>query len=399
MQSPPTPTLDVPIRSTLEAWLDDVRARPTPTVTLYLDVHAGEDPRAPAQRADAALRATDLVREEREAVLRHLNEVLRDASEGHLAYATGPGSAASGDADPAWAFVRAAPPLPGGAVEAAVRHGRPWTAPIELLLATQAPVVATYADAKRARLFVADLGEVVEAASYVHALDPTGWRRYAEHATGMPGRPARGGSGSDAFAARTAAWTADFVRDVVAQVDAALRTRPGARLALVGDAPRVAQLEEALPPQARRAVLLRGTAPADPDLPPSAWEAPLLARIADARRREDDALVQRLAADGVVGVGPVLHALVDQELAVVAVPAHVDVDVVHCLDDGWLAEDELAARRVCPDGPVEWAPLKTFLLDAAKRGRADVRVVGGDAGRRLADVAGAVAGLPRSHAG
>ena len=108
MQSPPTPTLDVPIRSTLEAWLDDVRARPAPTVTLYLDVHAGEDPRAPAQRADAALRTTDLAREEREAVLRHLNEVLRDASEGHLAYVTGPGSAASGDADPAWAFVRAA---------------------------------------------------------------------------------------------------------------------------------------------------------------------------------------------------------------------------------------------------------------------------------------------------
>ncbi|MDR9390571.1 MAG: VLRF1 family aeRF1-type release factor [Trueperaceae bacterium] len=398
MQSPPTPNLDVPARGTLEAWIAEVRERPAPTTTLYLDVHAGEDPRAPAQRADAALRTTDLTREDRDAVLRHLREVLRGTSEGHLAYAIGPG-AASGDADPAWAFVRVAPPLPGGAREVAVAQGRPWTAPIELLLATRAPVVATYADAHRARLFVADLGEVVEAASYVHALDPTGWRRFAEHATGMPGRPARGGSGQDAFEARTAAWTADFVRDVVAQVDAALATRSGARLALLGDAPRVAQVEEALPPQARRAVLLRGSAPADPDAPPGAWEAPLLARIDDARRREDDALVQRLSADGVAGLAPVLHALVDQDLAVVAVPAHVDVDVVHCLEDGWIAEDEAAARRVCPDGPIEWAPLKTFLLDAAKRGRADVHVVDGEAGRRLAETLGAVAGLPRSHAG
>ncbi len=381
----------LPVRRELEDLVDRLRETPAPLASLYLDVHAGTDPNAPAQRADAALRELPLERDVRERLERRVQEVLRDVQEGTLAYF----AAADPDAFEAFRLLRVAPPLPGGAREAAARWGDAWIAPLELLMASEAPVVAVFADERRARLFVQDLGEAEEASSFVRALDPSAWRRYSEHATGMPGTPARGGSGRDDFESRKEAWTARFVSDVAEQIGAAVAAREGARLVLLGESRRVRQLEEALPEPLKERLLASGPAPADPDLGPARWSDPLAAFVRDALHEEDEARLERLAAEGVTGTGPTLAALQRGELSLVAVPAAVDVDVVRCLEADWLAESEDAARRVCPEGAIERAPLKEHLLGAVKRGRARLRVMRGPDAERLLERIGPLAGLPR----
>jgi hypothetical protein len=380
-----------PVRRELEDLLTRLRAAPEPVLSLYLDVHAGTDPNAPAQRADAALRELPLDRDGRERFERRIVETLRDVGEGTLAFFS-----AEDPADlEAYRLLRVAPPLPGGAREAVARWGAPWITPIELLLASEAPVVAVFTDERRARLFVQDLGEAEEASDYVRALDPSGWRRYSEHATGMPGTPARGGSGQDDFEDRKEAWTSRFVADVAGQAESAVAAREGARLVLLGETRRVNQLEGELSEPLKRALLATGPAPADPDLGPERWSGPLAEFVRSALHDEDEERLARLADGGVTGTGPTLWALQRGELAMVAVPADVDVDVVRCLNADWLAQDEDGLRDVCPDGPIARGPLKEHLLAAVKRGRARLRVLRGPDADRMVERVGPLAGLPR----
>lgn len=384
-------TTPLPVRRELEELLGRLKEQDAPLLSLYLDVHAGTDPNAPAQRADAALRELSLDRSVRERLERHIETTLRDVGEGTLVLF------ASEDPDEFTVHrqVRVAPPLPGGARQAAARWGEPWIAPLELLLAAEQPVVAVFADERRARLFVQDLGEVIEAAAYVRAMDPSDWRQYAEHETGMPGQPARGGSGMDDFDDRKEEWTAKFVRHVASQIEIAVGARDGARLVLLGEKRRVNQLEDALSEPMKRTLLATGPAPVDPDLGPARWREPLADVVRGALHDEDEERLARLERDGVTGVGPTLDALQRAELELVAVPADVDVDVVHCLGTDWIAENEEAARRVCPDGPIERAPLKRFLPAIARSGRARIRILRGVDADALLERIGPMAGLPR----
>lgn len=380
-----------PIRSDIEALIERLEAATAPVVSLYLDVHADSDPNAPAQRADAALRDLPLERDVRERIESRLSETLRRAGEGTLCFF----AAEDPDQLLETVLLRVAPPLPGGADPAAARRGTPWTAPLALSLASDPPVVAVFADARRARVFVYDLGEVVEASAYVRALDPSGWRRYQEAETGMPGTPARGGSGRDDFEARKEAWTRRFVDDVMERVGATVAAREGARLVLLGEPRQRRQLEEALPAPLEATLLASTSVPADPDLDVARWRDPLAELVRDALHAEDAETLERLEEHGVAGTEAVLNALQLGELKLVAVPVDADVDVVHCIGTDWLAEDERAARTVCPDGPIERAPLKRFLLDVARKGRAQVRVMRGEAADRLTTRLGPIAGLPR----
>ncbi len=384
-------TTPLPVRRELEELLDRLESQDAPLLSLYLDVHAGTDPNAPAQRADAVLRELSLDRSVRERLERHIETTLRDVGEGTLALF----ASEDPDAFTVHRQVRVAPPLPGGARQAAARWGEPWIAPLELLLAAEQPVVAVFADERRARLFVQDLGEVIEAAAYVRAMDPSDWRQYAEHETGMPGQPARGGSGMDDFDDRKEEWTAKFVRHVASQIEIAVGARDGARLVLLGEKRRVNQLEDALSEPMKRTLLATGPAPVDPDLGPARWREPLADVVRGALHDEDEERLARLERDGVTGVGPTLDALQRAELELVAVPADVDVDVVHCLGTDWIAENEEAARRVCPDGPIERAPLKRFLTPIARSGRARIRILRGVDADALLERIGPMAGLPR----
>lgn len=384
------PTI-LPLRAGIEALIGRLNDHPAPILSLYLDVHAGTDPNAPAQRADAALRTLPLERAVRERLEARLGEALRGASEGTVAFF------ATEDPDDLLdtRLLRLAPPLPGGADPAAAHWGDAWTEPLELLLATEPPVVAVFADERRARVFVHDLGEVTEASAYVRALDPSGWRRYQEAETGMPGVPASGGSGQDDFEARKEAWTQRFLASVVQQVEATVAARAGARLALLGATRRRRQLEEALSAPLRTALLTSAPAPADPDLDVAHWSEPLSDLVRAALHEEDERHLDQLERDGVTGTGAVLAGLQQGELAWVAVPADVDVDVVHCLGTDWLAEDEPGARAVCPDGPIERVPLKSYLRTVARRGRAEVRILRGPDAHELMARVGPLAGLPR----
>lgn len=380
-----------PARRAIEDMLDRLDPVDAPVVSLYLDVHAGTDPNAPAQRADAALRALDLDRRVREDLERRLGEALRSASEGTLAFF----AAQEPDGWIETHLLQIAPPVPGGAAPAVARRGTPWTEPLQLLLASDVPVVAVFADARRARVFVHDLGEIVEASSYVRALDPSNWRRYEEAKTGTPGEVARGGSGRDDFEARKDAWTERFVSDVIEQIALVVAARGGTRLVLLGETRQRRDVEAALPAPLKTALLASGPAPVDPDLATSRWVEPLSELIRTARHGEDELILAEIEQHGVVGVQEVLDALQKGDLQLVAVPADVDVDVVHCLGTDWLAASEEEARRVCPDGPIDRAPLKHFLLGAVQRGRARLRVLRGPDANDLVTRVGPLAGLPR----
>ena len=388
-----TPDVHTPARSELDTLIEALQQEDRPTVSLYLDVHAGEDPAAPAQRANAALRSLPLERNVRTDVERSLRESLRHQAEGYLAWFLPIAKSASFHA----ITLRQAPPLPGGHHEAVARYGTPWREPLELHRATHPPIVAVYADARRARVFVHDLGELHEVASYVRALDPTTWRRYAEHSTGMPGRPARGGTGRDDVSRRTEVWSERFVRDVMTQIDLAVRQREGTRLALLGEPQSIVRLEAALNAALAPHVLLRGSLAADPDLDATHLAEPLATRIGEALALEETALVHHVQRDGVHGLGPTLHALTDGDLAELVLANDMDVGVVHCLGTQWIAESEEAARRVCPDGAIEHAPLKTFARTLAKRHATKLRIVHGDAAQLLVDAMDGVAGSLRAN--
>ncbi|MDZ7799184.1 MAG: VLRF1 family aeRF1-type release factor [Trueperaceae bacterium] len=381
----------LPVRRELEDLIHELQAAQRPLLSLYLDVHAGSDPNAPAQRADAALRELPLDRAVRERLERHVLSLVRQTGEGTLV------AFAAEDPDDlaVHRLLRVPPPLPGGARDAVAHWGDPWLTPLELLLANEPPVIAAFVDERRARLFVQDLGEATEASSYVRALDTEAWRRFAEHSTGTPGQPARGGSGMDAYEAREDAWTARFVRDLAGQVAGAVAAREGARLVLLGESRRIAQLEEELPTHLRDAVLTRAPAPADPDLQASQWRDPLTEVVRSALHEEDEAYLNRLARDGLTGTGVVLDALQRGTLELVVVPADHDVEVVRCLGSGWMAEDEAAVRQVCPSDPIERVPLKERLLAAVRTGRARLRILRGPDAKRLQDRIGPIAGLPR----
>jgi|GEM_PF-1616842 len=386
------PDIEGTARTRIQGLLRTLQHRDDPFVTLLLETRIGNDAGGPFQRAEASLRGLSLDRALREELERKLQTTLREAHEGYLAWF------ASTEQDETFAVpLRTAPAIPGGRQEAVARLGAPWLTPLSLLLAAEPPVVAVFADERRARVFVHDLGEVHEVASYVRALDPTGWRQYAEHSTGMPGRPARGGTGRDDFEKRTEVWSDRFLKGVINQVEIAIRQDGQSQLALFGDAQRVVRLEAALPQHLHRHVLLRGPMPADPDLGVEQLEPALRERIAEARIAEEDRLVDRTLREGIHGVGPVLHGLIDGEVSEVVLPADVDIDIVHCLGTDWIAEDEDAARRVCPESPIEWAPLKSFIEVTAKKGAARIRLVHGAAADELLAHVGPVAGIRRSR--
>jgi hypothetical protein len=393
MADAPNPAANAthPARREIQDLRDRLAAIDRPVLSLYLDVHADTDPNAPAQRADAALRELPLDRDVRERLERRVQTALREVGEGTLLYVAD----AEADGLQEAQLLRVAPPLPGGRHEAAARWGAPWLAPLDLLLAAEAPVVAAFADERRARVFVQDLGVVTEASAFVRSLDPSAWGRKAEHATGMPGRPARGGSGKDDFEARKEAWTARFVDEVAGELEAAVAAHERTRLVLLGEPKRVAQLEEALSKPVQERLLAKGPAPVDPDLGPARWSDPLATFVREKLHDEDEERLERLARDGVTGLGATLDPLQRGQLELVAVHADVDVDVVRCQDSGWLAEDEDHVRLVCPDGPIVREPLKEHLLEAVQRGRAQLRVLRGPDADALLERVGPIAGLPR----
>lgn len=376
--------------------IERVEAHGDDVVSLYLDVHADTDPNAPGQRADAALRELSLAREDRERLEERILLALRDVGEGHLALF----SAVDPDELFDYRLLRVAPPLPGGRKEALARVGAPLTSPLRLLLSSERPAVVTYVDERRARIFEVDVGDVTETASSVRVLNSDEWRDYSHKSTGDPGligRPGvgRAGSGRDEFEARVEAWTTRFTKALAERLADEVAARDGAQLVLLGEPGRAEQLGDALPIHLKESHVRGGGAVADPDQPLGIWARPLFERVTELRVEGEEPIMGLIADRAFETLDETLDALQKGLLAKVAVPVDFDVEVMHCLENGWIAEHEEGLREVCGDGPIERTFLKERLAEVAKGVGTEVVLLRGPAGERVQNEFGGAAGLPR----
>ena len=390
----------LPFRDDVRSLVGRVEAHGGPIVSLYLDVHADTDPKAPQQRADAALRELGLSREDREAIEQRLERAFQEVGEGYWAVFSAPNP----DDLFEHRLLRTAPPLPGGRQEYLSRLGDPLTAPLHLLLAADPPAIVTYVDERRARIFVVDLGDVRETASSVRAMNTEEWRNYTHKGTGDPGQIAssgvgRAGSGRDQFEARAEAWTERFTKALAERLADEVASRDGAQLVLLGEPGRAEQVHESLPIHLKDNLLTGGPAVADPEEPATQWARPLAKRVAEVRMEKEGELLDRLDAEGLDSLAETLDALQKGGLGRVAVPVDYDVEVVRCLDNDWLAVTEDALREVCGDGPIERTSLKEHLVHAARTGGADIVLVRGPEGEGMEERFGGLAGLPRRQGG
>lgn len=394
MQVPATEVL--PFRDGVRAMLDRVEAHGGPIVSLYLDVHADTDPNAPPQRTDAALRQLALDRRDRERLEDAILEAMKDVGEGYFVLF----SALDPDELFEHRLLRVAPPLPGGEQEALARLGRPLTAPLRLLLASEPAAVIAYVDERRARIFELDVGDVREISSSVRALNSEEWRNYRHKSTGDPGqigRPGMGraGSGRDEFEARVDAWTTRFTKALADRLADEVGRREDAQLVLLGEPGRTEQVQEALPAHLKETHLSGGAAVADPDQAVGIWARPLHQRVAELRVQQEEPLMAELENRSFETLGETLDALQKGLLERVAVPVDFDVEVIHCLENGWIAETEEQLREICEDGPIERLSLKERLAEAARQVGAEVTLLRGPGAEKIQNDYGGIAGLPR----
>ena len=389
------PTTEVlSFRDDVKAFLDRAKNFDGPVVSLYVDAHAEDDPKAPAQRVDAALRELPLERRDRERLEDRIQEELREQSEAHVVLF------AAEDPEELFEFrtFRLPPPLPGGRKDALSRHGEALTAPVELLLDSIEPVIVTYVDERRARIFVVDVGDVQETASSVRALNEEEWRNYQQKpTTGDPtSASGRAGSGKDEFDARAEAWTVRFTKALGERLADEVARRDGARLAILGETRRAEQVHEALPQHLKDTLAIGGPAPADPDQPVTIWARPLADRVSELLLQEEEEHLRRFEDVGTSTLAETLDNAQKGLLDRVAAPVDTDVEVLRCLENGWLAVRAEDLRDICGAGPTERVWLKEHLLEAVQKGGARLILLRGEeAGERVSENFGGLAGVPR----
>lgn len=380
-------------RDDVKAFLARAKEFDGPVLSLYVDAHAEDDPKAPAQRVDAALRELPLDRAVRERLEARIQEDLRELSEAYLVLFAAEDPEELFD----YRLLRLPPPLPGGDRDALARFGEALTAPVELLLASVEPVIVTYVDERRARIFVVDVGDVQETASSVRALNDEEWRDYqhqssrAVQTSGTGG----GGAGRDLYEARVEAWTARFTKALGERLGDEVARREGARLAILGETGRAEQVHEALPQHLKNVLALGGSAPADPDQPLTIWARPLAKRVSELLLEEEGEHLRHFEEVGTSTLAETLDNVQKGLLDRVAAPVHTDVEVLRCLENGWLATSEEDLREVCGDGPIERVWLKDHLLEAVRKGGSRPILLRGEAGERLDENFGGLAGVPR----
>jgi peptide subunit release factor 1 (eRF1) len=281
----------------------------------------------------------------------------------------------------------------GGVV---ARCGEAYLAPLLLALREGQRYLVLLLAKDRVRLFVYHLDEAVELDAFVQPLDASGWRPLREHSTGMPGVPARGGSGKDLFEKRVADWRRRFQLEVSRRLDGVLNSLgDDVRIVLLGQAPELATFEAALPPALQALVVERRAAPSNPDAPVSELE-PLLAEAVDGIEAEAGrALLDRVEQTGVRGFGPTLEALEEGRVYVLAVPWRMRRRVFRCRVSGRVAPTLADAQRLCPDDVVDDVALADALPELADRHAIRLVLVRGENEARLQAAFDGLAGLTR----
>lgn len=373
----------------------EVAARPGPVVSLYLDVNPARLENARKAYALRARAAMDELGVPKRASRRLAERVRQDLGIPDARTLVVFAGTDLGGHFESYAL-KSELPLVAAAGGALARWGEPYVAPLLLALQQSQRYLALLLASDRVRLFELYLEEVVEKDAFVQPLDASDWRPLREHATGMPGVPARGGSGKDLFDKRVADWRRRFHQDVARRLDGVLGTLGGeARLILMGQPPEIAAFEPLLPAALQALVVERLAAPGNPAAPATELEPLLTAAATRIERAAGSDLLDRIREAGVWGTGPTLEAVEDGRVHVLAVPWHMDAAVFRCRQSGRVTATRDAAERLCPgDAPEQVALADVLPTLAARHGMKLVVLLDDNEARLLRDFDG-LAGLTR----
>ena len=280
---------------------------------------------------------------------------------------------------------------PGGVL---ARWGRAFVAPLLHLVDREERSAAVFVDEERFRYFELFLGEIEEKLDAFRALDTGAWRPLREDSTGMPGVPARGGSGHDLFERRKDARTLNFYREASRLLEERVRREDVHHLLLMGPPEWTTAFQEVLPSQLRELVRACLRPPANPDA--SAHELlkllqPSLARIEEER---DLALLRQLD-EGVSGIEATLEALQEGRVRAIAAPWRLDRTVYLCAENDYVAGTMWGAERYCPGGHHRLVLLQEILPDLAAAHGAELGYLRGEAATILEERHGGLAGTLR----
>ena len=276
------------------------------------------------------------------------------------------------------------------------RWGEPYVAPLLLTVQEHRRYLVVLLASDHVRLFELYLDEVAELDGLVQPLDDSGWRPMREHATGMPGVPARGGSGKDLYDKRVADWRRRFHLDVVRHLDRTLDALGGdPRLLLMGQGPEVSAFEGVLPPTLQARVVDRLAAPPNADAPASELEPLFFAALQTVEQGAERALLERIQEKGVWGFGSTLEAVREGRIHLLAVPWRMRATVFHVGGGESVAPSRAEAARHAPDQPVLETPLADVLPALLARHNMQLAVMHGDNEARLFESFDGLAGLAR----
>lgn len=372
-----------------------IATHPSPILSLYLNVNPSRPENARKAYALRARAAMDALGVPKRASRRLAQRVSQDR--GIPAARTLVVFAGTGKSDFFESYALR-PELPlveaGGGVVA--RWGEPYLAPLLLAAEESQRYLTLLLASHRVRIFQVVQDEAAELDAFVQPLDASDWRPLREHATGMPGVPARGGSGKDLFEKRVADWHRRFHNDVARHLEEVLAGLGGeTRLILMGQPQEIAPFETALPPALQALVVERLPAPPNPDAPVSELEPQLAAATLRIETAAGSDLLDRIREGGVWGFGPTLEAVEEGRVRVLAVPWHMDARVFRCRNSGRITATTDAAEQLCPgDAPDETA-LADVLPTLTSRHAIKLAVLHGDNETRLTRDFDGLAGLTR----
>lgn len=379
----------------IRALQTDIAPHPAPVLSLYLDV----DPSRPenarkayALRARAAMEGLGLSKHYTRELVGRLRRDHGIPDARTLVVFAGD------DLDRFFETYAIRPEIPLVEARSGVvaRWGEPYVAPLLLAVHEHQRYLALLLGSEHVRSFELYLGELEERDAFVQPLDSSGWRPLQEHSTGMPGVPARGGSGKDLFEKRVADWRRRFHLDVAREVDAALGSLGAdTRLILMGLEPEVNAFESALPAALQALVVARLPAPPNPAAPATELGPLLAAAIERVEAEAGAALLDRIQERGVWGFGPTLEAVEEGRVHLLAVPWRMSATVLRCGRAGRVAASREEIERLCPGETAHEGLLADVLPALVERHGMRLAVMKGANETRLLEAFDGLAGLTR----
>lgn len=379
----------------IRALQTEVAPRPSPVLSLYLDVNPSRPEnarKAYALRARAAMERLGLPK-------RYTRELVARLKQDHGMPDARTLVVFAGDEPDAFFetyAIRPEIPLVEAGEGVVARWGEPYVAPLLLAVEEHQRYLVLLLGADRVRSFELYLDEIEELDAFVQPLDASSWRPLREHSTGMPGVPARGGSGKDLFDKRVADWRRRFHLEVSRRLDRTLETLGGdPRLILMGLEPEIGAFEAVLPAALQARVAGRLPAPPNPDAPASELETPIREEVERIEHAAGASLLDRIQERGVWGFGPTLEAVEDGRVYILAVPWHMRATVYHCRGSGRVMASRSEAAGLCPDEALHELPFADLLPTLTARHGMQLAVMRGDNEGRLAETFDGLAGLTR----